>query len=208
MGSPDRPSPSVKRPPESSSVTEPQNITQALAQATVMPSQSSTPLEMSTLDQRQTTMAKPNTSGLSHPPSSIQPTVSTTENLASPSHPDLPSSLASAAIETTQDQPTATSSDPPSDPSKTLLINLLLLNGARHPYKIDEKYMSRRNVSVEDNNPLNMTIYTLKELVWRDWREEWEPRPTSPGMIRLIHAGHMPDDKMRLGGEFYLDFVP
>lgn len=52
-----------------------------------------------------------------------------------------------------------------------LLITLLLTNGARHPYKIDEKYLKKRSVNVEDNNPVNMSTYTLKELIWRDWRE-------------------------------------
>ncbi len=55
--------------------------------------------------------------------------------------------------------------------SPILLITLLLTNGARHPYKIDDKYLKKRNVSVEDNNPVNMSTYTLKELIWREWRE-------------------------------------
>ena len=53
----------------------------------------------------------------------------------------------------------------------TLMITLLLHTGARHPYKIDEKYLKKRNVSVADNNPINMSVYTLKELIWRDWRD-------------------------------------
>lgn len=52
-----------------------------------------------------------------------------------------------------------------------LLITLLLTNGVRHPYKIDEKYLKKRSINVEDNNPANMSTYTLKELIWRDWRE-------------------------------------
>lgn len=52
-----------------------------------------------------------------------------------------------------------------------LMITLLLTNGARHPYKIDEKYLKKRNVIVEDNNPINLSTYTLKELIWREWRE-------------------------------------
>lgn len=53
----------------------------------------------------------------------------------------------------------------------SLLITLLLTSGARHPYKIDEKYLKKRNVNVDSNNPVNMSVYTLKELVWREWRE-------------------------------------
>ena len=53
----------------------------------------------------------------------------------------------------------------------SLMITLLLNTGARHPYKIDEKYLKKRNVSVPGNDPVNMSVYTLKELIWRDWRE-------------------------------------
>ena len=56
-------------------------------------------------------------------------------------------------------------------PGLQLMITLLLTNGARHPYKIDEKYLKKRNVIVEDNNPINLSTYTLKELIWREWRE-------------------------------------
>lgn len=75
---------------------------------------------------------------------------------------------------------------------------LLLTTGARHPYKIDEKYLKKRNVTVEAMDPYNISVYTLKELIWRDWREEWETRPTSPSSIRLIHFGRMLDDKSPL----------
>ena len=103
-----------------------------------------------------------------------------------------------------------------------LIITLLLHTGARHPYRIDERYLKKRNVNVADNNPVNMSVYTLKELIWRDWREgqycstlsadmhvpfltpftEWEPRPSSPSSIRLIHYGKMLDDKSHLKGRF------
>jgi len=59
----------------------------------------------------------------------------------------------------------------PESPAQTLFITLLLTNGARHPYKIDEKYLQKRRVTVEGNNPVLMSIYTLKELIWREWRE-------------------------------------
>lgn len=110
-----------------------------------------------------------------------------------------------------------------------LMITLLLNTGARHPYRIDEKYLKKRNVSVAGNDPVNMSVYTLKELIWRDWREgkslcllyridhsflplcgvglwlttgctEWEARPSSPSSIRLIHFGKLLDDKAHLKG--------
>lgn len=48
---------------------------------------------------------------------------------------------------------------------------LLLTSGSRHPYKIEEKYLKKRNVNVENMDPYNISVYTLKELIWRDWRE-------------------------------------
>lgn len=52
-----------------------------------------------------------------------------------------------------------------------LMITLLLINGVRHFYKFDEKYLKKRNLNVEGNNPINMSTYTLKELIWKEWRE-------------------------------------
>lgn len=154
---------------------------------------------------------------------------------------------------------------------------LLPSTGARHPYKIDEKYLKKRNVVVDDMDPYKISVSTLKDLIWKDWREgtfgtfvllhivdenwslqhyfnmyllaalapatahpwfvvnaighsslpfllsaryfhctatmrashgqsltslgaEWEPRPTSPSSIRLIHFGRMLDDKSPLKG--------
>lgn len=51
-----------------------------------------------------------------------------------------------------------------------LVITLLLTTGARHPFKIDEKYLRGRSVNVENDDPFNMSVYTLKELIWREWR--------------------------------------
>lgn len=80
-----------------------------------------------------------------------------------------------------------------------LFITLLLSStGARHPYKLDEKYLRKRNVTVEGNNPINLSLYKLKELILRDWREEWEAKPSSPESIRLISMGKMLNDKSRL----------
>ncbi|KAI4154048.1 MAG: hypothetical protein L6R39_001459 [Caloplaca ligustica] len=80
----------------------------------------------------------------------------------------------------------------------SLFITLLLTSGARHPFKIDERYFKKRNVSVDGSNPVNMSVYTLKELIWREWRDEWEIRPSSPSSIRLIYFGKLLEDKSRL----------
>ena len=85
-----------------------------------------------------------------------------------------------------------------SDP--TLSITLLLTSGARHPFKLDNKYLAKRNVVVEDNDPFNLSVYELKELILREWREEWEVKPASPGFIRLISFGKLLEDKAYLKG--------
>ncbi|KAH8845818.1 hypothetical protein MCOR27_000244 [Pyricularia oryzae] len=83
-------------------------------------------------------------------------------------------------------------------------ITLLLPTGARHPYRIDERYLSKRNVEIPDltedgkRDPFSISIYKLKELILREWRDEWESRPASPSSIRLIHFGKLLDDKEQL----------
>lgn len=52
-----------------------------------------------------------------------------------------------------------------------LFLTLLLTTGSRHPFKLDEKYLKKRNVEVEGNNPINLSLYKFKELILRDWRE-------------------------------------
>jgi len=111
--------------------------------------------------------------------------------LASPNVPETNQPESAIGPATDKPTPSATTSTGP------LLVITLLLHSTetRHPYIIDESYLKRRNVTVDDNNPINMTVYTLKELILRDWRTEWEPRPTTPTSIRLIHMGRMLDDK-------------
>ncbi|KAI4725967.1 hypothetical protein E4T49_06271 [Aureobasidium sp. EXF-10728] len=119
----------------------------------------------------------------------------------------------------------------PSGP--VITINLLLSStGTRHPYRIDQKYLAKRNVTAENESgqfdPFVISVYTLKELIWRDWREgtssdyrpgcepvtntivlsEWEPRPSSPAAIRLIHFGRFLDDKLPLKECRFSDSAP
>lgn len=82
----------------------------------------------------------------------------------------------------------------------TLMITLLLINGARHPFNLDAKYLSKRNVTAQGNDPFNLSVYKLKELILREWREEWELKPSSPSAIRLIHFGKVLDDKTPVKG--------
>ncbi|MCJ1312233.1 hypothetical protein MMC25_005907 [Agyrium rufum] len=101
------------------------------------------------------------------------PTSSTTEE---PPLPPQPSSLAAetddAAIATATAEEEEIGAGSKEIVDTVLNITLLLHTGARHPYKIDEKYLKKRNVNVTENSPMNMSIYTLKELIWRDWRQD------------------------------------
>ena len=47
-------------------------------------------------------------------------------------------------------------------------------------------------------DPFSITVYTLKELILRDWRKEWDQPPREPSAIRLIHFGRMLEDRMPL----------
>ena len=101
--------------------------------------------------------------------------------------PSSPTSTRNSPLTRTETAPAiGSSSDKPTPIPKdsdlagpTLIITLLLTSGARHPYKIDEKYLKKRGVNVESNDPVNMSVYTLKELIWREWRDgERSPRGT------------------------------
>jgi hypothetical protein len=89
---------------------------------------------------------------------------------AAPPAPPAPLNRAETeAIGPSTDTPAAV---PDSSDGPVLVIMLLLPStGARHPYKIDGKYLKKRNVTVDDMDPYNINVYTLKELIWRDWRE-------------------------------------
>ncbi len=106
-------------------------------------------------------------------------------------------------------------------------ITLLLPTGARHPYRIDGRYLAKRNVDVEGDDdrpaaeegvtvgggagaaagtgwrdPFGISVYKLKELILREWRDEWESKPASPSSIRLIHFGKLLEDKEQLRSRF------
>lgn len=107
------------------------------------------------------------------------------------------------AIGPAQDEIKTVTSDG-ADSAPVCNITLLLTSGSRHPYRIDAKYLSRRNVSMPDEteaghpDPFSISIYTLKELILREWRADWESKPASPSSIRLIHFGKLLDDKEQL----------
>lgn len=120
--------------------------------------------------------------------SQIEPHTSDPKKSDSSSNPAMGPSLTSEepAPETSQDS------------SEVLLITLLLTTGARHPFKIDSKYLRKREVEVDNYDPYAISGYKLKELILREWRQEWEPQPSSPTSIRLIHMGKMLEDSTAL----------
>ncbi|KAK6827271.1 ubiquitin-related domain-containing protein [Apiospora arundinis] len=88
-----------------------------------------------------------------------------------------------------------------------LAVEILLIStssSTRHPFNITEKYLTKRKVNVpgvtDDGkmDPLSITVYSLKELILREWRQEWETAPREPASIRLIRLGKMLDDKATL----------
>ncbi|WPH04773.1 Hypothetical protein R9X50_00766800 [Acrodontium crateriforme] len=143
-------------------------------------------------------------------PSSVNPTKHESEIL-SPIE-QIPTTMSALGPATTDSvvQPTISAAAGP-----TLSITLMLTTGARHPYKIDEKYLVSRKVTTKgmkgsesegEFDPREVSGYKLKELIWTDWRSEWEPRPASPSAIRLIIFGKMVDDKKSLKDyPFHLD---
>jgi hypothetical protein len=73
------------------------------------------------------------------------------------------------------------------DAGPSLAITLLLTTGARHPFTIDGKYLRKQSVNVENYDPFAMSVYTLKELIWREWRSgKSAPLPAGGATYKLI----------------------
>jgi hypothetical protein len=152
---------------------------------------STTPVEMETLAPPAAASSTTNTTAQASDPATATATgtatipvphttatIPATESQAAAAQAALPTNLTrteTEAIGPSIDTPAAL---PDHTDGPVLVITLLLTSGARHPYRIDERYLRRRNVTVDDMNPYNITVYTLKELIWRDWRS---------GMFALRH---------------------
>ncbi|TGZ80866.1 hypothetical protein EX30DRAFT_349091 [Ascodesmis nigricans] len=104
----------------------------------------------------------------------------------------------SGDAETENKRPPSISSTPTSLP-----VTILLQSGARHQFTLDSEYLSRHSIRAEMqkevlSNPFEMTVYQLKECIWKDWKEDWEQRPASALFIRLIQFGAYMIDNNRL----------
>jgi hypothetical protein len=143
---------------------------------------SSSPVEMKTLPSSSDAPAAANTTAQPSEPTTAGPseiavphtseTIPAQSSQAAATVATLPAPLnrsETEAIGPSTDTPAAV---PDSSNGPVVVIMLLLPStGARHPYKIDERYLRKRNVTVDDMDPYNINVYTLKELIWRDWRE-------------------------------------
>ncbi|KAK9367043.1 hypothetical protein V1509DRAFT_205993 [Lipomyces kononenkoae] len=78
-----------------------------------------------------------------------------------------------------------------------LTVTLLLISGVRASITIDREYMKGHSLGLRE--PESLTVLTLKECIWKDWKEEWGERPGSTEYIRLIHFGRLLDNKDSLG---------
>ena len=118
------------------------------------------------------TVAQPLTSALDYNPQQREPlTAGQTYKSAQPSPPPLTREKTAPAIGPATDKPTPVPKESEIEGPLLFITLLLSSTGARHPYKLDEKYLKKRNVNVEGNNPINLSLYKLKELILRDWRE-------------------------------------
>lgn len=111
--------------------------------------------------------AQPLAGGESAPPPQSPSDASTLPTLNAPAA----ESGASAPEAPPVEQPSQESEAKEEDQGPSLMITLLLTSGSRHPFKIDGKYLQKRSVNVENNDPFAMSVYTLKELIWREWRQ-------------------------------------
>ena len=98
-------------------------------------------------------------------------TAGQTNKSAQPASPPLTREKTAPAIGPATDKPTPLPKESEIEGPLLYITLLLSSTGARHPYKLDEKYLKKRNVAVEGNNPINLSLYKLKELILRDWRE-------------------------------------
>jgi hypothetical protein len=138
------------------------------------------PVEMNTLSAKEpaaTSEATSTEEPVSQVPTAQPAQTQTTQPLADPiappaqSKPALPTNLNRTETEAIGPSTDTPAVKPDTSNGPVVVITLLLTTGARHPYKIDERYLKKRNVNVEAMDPYNISVYTLKELIWRDWRE-------------------------------------
>lgn len=147
---------------------------------------SSQPVEMSNLESKpQSSLAAPQSApGIASADIPSQPNESQKENVqgipytpvdvvqpTTTNPPKMPLDRQySTAIGPSSDQPMPLLKDMETA-GPTLMMTLLLTTGARHPFKVDSKYLNKRGIKLQGNDPFNMSVYDLKEMILREWRE-------------------------------------
>lgn len=61
----------------------------------------------------------------------------------------------------------------PSDDGASLLLTLLLTTGPRYPFRVAMGDLRKRDVQVTDDDPYQISIKMLKELILDGWRQGW-----------------------------------
>ncbi|KAL9113067.1 MAG: hypothetical protein Q9227_002679 [Pyrenula ochraceoflavens] len=189
----------------------------------------STPVEMSTLESKRDTAtssaADPSPSNTGNP-SSVDPAVdkenhppSSNENTdnsakaspsggagalppaSNPTPPSIVTRQMSTQIGPAADSPISLPKEGEAE-GPTLAITLLLTNGNRHPFKLDSSYLQKRNVKVPANDPFNISVYTLKELILREWRNGCKLNHDAPNVIHMtIKPQEIIDEEDAKGGK-------
>jgi hypothetical protein len=137
-----------------------------------LPPSGAAPAVVNTTAQRSFAVASsPAEIAVPHTSETIPASSTQTEAMAT-AKPAPPTNLTRAETEAIGPSTDTPAAIPDTSNGPVVVIMLLLPStGARHPYKIDEKYLKKREVTVDDMDPYNISVHTLKELIWRDWRE-------------------------------------
>ncbi|KAK9378930.1 uncharacterized protein V2V93DRAFT_374563 [Kockiozyma suomiensis] len=83
--------------------------------------------------------------------------------------------------------------EPDKDPVASLHLSLLMVSGLRYALNIDNDYLEAHSLTARD--PESLSVETLKQCIFADWKEDWGERPSATDFIRLIHFGRLLNDK-------------
>ncbi len=187
---------------------EQQQVTAALPTTTTEASHPQSPITSHTTVSEEKAMK----TSASHDETTEKPTTTDIpQTTASPSHGAQDTDVVDATA--LPDLATAPSAGPSDRP--VLALTLLLPTGARHSFKITESYLKKQGLSIEKGEGgvgvYGISIYQLKELILREWREEWSgkeaengpQKPNSPAAIRLIFFGRLLGDGDKVDGKSF-----
>ncbi|KAL7267990.1 hypothetical protein RUND412_009407 [Rhizina undulata] len=98
---------------------------------------------------------------------------------------------------------TSAAPSPITESPSSLSVTLLLISSMRHNIVMDKAYLDRHSVKnlgtkAALTDPFDMSVWQLKECIWKDWKDEWDQRPASAHFIRLIYFGRMLEDRTPL----------